>query len=28
MWKNARDLLANTEQYEFNRWDGNDIACA
>ena len=28
MWKNARDTLARTEQFEFNRWDGEDIACA
>ena len=28
MWIKARDSLAKTEQFEFNRWDGNDIACA
>ena len=28
MWTEARDSLAKTKQYEFNRWDGDDVACA
>ncbi len=28
MWENTRDSLAKGEQPTFNRWDGNDPACA
>ena len=28
MWQNARDELAKEEQFAFNRWDGEDPACA
>ena len=27
-WESARDNLAQTEQFAFNRWDGDDVACA
>ena len=28
LWTKARDDLAKSEQFSFNRWDGDDIACA
>ena len=28
MWKDTRDNLAKEEQFAFNRWDGEDPACA
>ena len=28
LWENARNKLAKEEQFSFNRWDGEDPACA
>ena len=28
LWETTRDQLAAVEQFSFNRWDGDDPACA
>ena len=28
LWESTRDNLAKQEQFAFNRWDGEDVACA
>ena len=28
LWQSTRDQLAAEEQFSFNRWDGEDPACA